>query len=416
MIVRLAVALFALQAGFHGFTAALPLALARAGAADAEIGFIVGMAAIVQLPAAFLGGALVDRFGGLRLLAVGAVAYLVGTGILLFPDVDPAGPRWPFLLARLSQGVGIALTLPSALSLVPRLVPFHRRGFGLAFVGSAHNMTLIVMPPLSLAVLGRGTSLDAVALMVAAIVLSGVVLLFALPVPFRLRPSEGGPAGNGLDAGAGGPPAARRLRFAFRRAWLPPLAITLLYVAHWGVVTAYLPQRAEAAGADVGLFFVADGLLILALRIPSGWLADRIQARWLILAGLATTSVAIGLLVLPASTPILVVAGALTGGGGGLVLTPLLVELSRRSGEADRGSAFSMFSAALAGALVLGSLGAVPIITAAGFEATILATIGGLALAAAVVVADGRLAGSPRATAVPPDGAARGSAEGERLR
>ncbi len=172
-------------------------------------------------------------------------------------------------------------------------------------------------------------------------------------------------------------------------------------MAHWGVVTAYLPQRAELAGADVGLFFVADGIAVLALRIPSGWLADRIQPRWLVLAGLLATALAIGLLVLPPSTPVLVVAGALTGGGAGLVLTPLLVEISRRSTDADRGSAFAMLSAALAGALVLGSIGAAPIIASAGFEATILATIVGLACAAVVALADPRLAHSARSRILP---------------
>ena len=50
MLVRLAVALFALQAGFHGFTASLPVALARAGVADEEIGVIVGLAAPSRFP------------------------------------------------------------------------------------------------------------------------------------------------------------------------------------------------------------------------------------------------------------------------------------------------------------------------------------------------------------------------------
>jgi MFS transporter, DHA1 family, multidrug resistance protein len=397
MLVRLAVALFALQSGFHGFTASLPVALARAGVADEQIGVIVGLAAVVQVPAAFAGGALVDRFGGLRLLAVGAVAYLIGAGVILMPGVDPAGDMLPFAVARVSQGIGIAVTLPAALSLVARLVTPDRRGFGLAFIGSAQNLTLVAMPPLSLAVLGGGSSLDPVAVVVLGIVVFGVLLLVAAPV--RLRPATEQehpetPASGG--SGQGSPPAlaSRWLGFAFRPEWIPLLVIVLLYVSHWGVVTAYLPQRAELAGADVGLFFVADGIAVLALRIPSGWLADRIQPRWLVLTGLLLTAVAIGLLVLPPSTPILVIAGALTGGGAGLVLTPLLVEISRRSTDADRGSAFAMMSAALAGALVLGSIGATPIIASAGFEATILATIVGLAVATVVALADPRLATS----------------------
>ena len=66
------------------------------------------MRQLVQVPAAFAGGALVDRFGGLRLLALGAVAYLIGAVVILLPGVDPAGDRLPFAIARVSQGIGIA--------------------------------------------------------------------------------------------------------------------------------------------------------------------------------------------------------------------------------------------------------------------------------------------------------------------
>ena len=138
-MIRLAVALFAVQAGFHGFTAALPVALARAGMPDPHIGLIVGIAALVQIPAAFLAGVVVDRLGGIRAFVGAGIAYLVGCAILLAPGVEPGGSPWPFALARAFQGIGIAATLPAALSLVPRLVEPARRGFGLAFVGAARD-------------------------------------------------------------------------------------------------------------------------------------------------------------------------------------------------------------------------------------------------------------------------------------
>ena len=50
---------------------------------------------------------------------------------------------------------------------------------------------------------------------------------------------------------------------------------------------AFLPQRAEAAGANIGLFFVADGIAIMLTRVPSGWLADRVRPIYLVLVGLA---------------------------------------------------------------------------------------------------------------------------------
>ncbi|MGP1675019.1 MAG: MFS transporter, partial [Candidatus Limnocylindrales bacterium] len=143
-MLRLAVALFAVQAGFHGFTAALPVALARAGMPDPQIGLIVGTAALIQVPAAFVGGVVIDRIGGLRVFIGGGVAYLVGCAILLLPGVEPGGSVVPFLASRLFQGIGAAAMLPSAMSLVPRLSDPARRGFALAFMGSAHNLTLVV--------------------------------------------------------------------------------------------------------------------------------------------------------------------------------------------------------------------------------------------------------------------------------
>ena len=55
-----------------------------------------------------------------------------------------------------------------------------------------------------------------------------------------------------------------------------------------------------------------------------------------------------------------------------------------------------MLSAALAGALVLGSIGVAPIIATVGFEATILVTIAGLVLASIVALLDKGLAPAER--------------------
>jgi predicted MFS family arabinose efflux permease len=101
------------------------------------------------------------------------------------------------------------------------------------------------------------------------------------------------------------------------------------------------------------------------------------------------------LLALPATTFLLVVAGLLSGAGAGLVMTPMLVELSRRSGDADRGSAFSLFSAALAVALVLGSIGGAPLVAFFGFEVAMLATLGGIVGAVILTAGDAGLRARP---------------------
>ena len=386
-MLRLAFAVFAVQAGFHAFTASLPVALARAGVPDPQIGLIVGTAALVQIPAAFVIGVVIDRVGGIRGFTAGGVAYLVGCAILLVPGVEPGGAIAPFLVARVFQGIGIAAILPAALSLVPRLVAAGRRGFGLAFIGSAHNLTLVVIPPISLAVLAA-TSLHGVALVGFASVLLGLAILRLVPLRFAStgdEPSEGGPTGV----------ARRRLGFAFRRSWGRLIAIGLLYIIHWGVIVAFLPQRAEAAGADIGLFFVADGIAILLIRVPTGWMADRVRPAYLILGGLGATACAVLLLTAPTTTALLVAAGALTGSGGGLVNTPLLIELSRRSRAADRGSAFSLFSAANATALAIGSIGGAVVVEVLGFPTAMVGAFVAIALAAVRTALDPGLRRAP---------------------
>ena len=77
-------------------------------------------------------------------------------------------------------------------------------------------------------------------------------------------------------------------------------------------------------------------------------------------------------------------------------MTPMLVELSRRSADADRGSAFSLFSAALAVALVIGSIGGAPVVAVFGFEVTMLLSLVGVAGAAAITVSDAALRSNPR--------------------
>ncbi|HUP54626.1 MAG TPA: MFS transporter, partial [Methylomirabilota bacterium] len=327
---------------------------------------------------------IVDRFGGLRVFTIGGVAYLIGCAILMLPGVEPGGPAWPFVVARIFQGIGIAGTLPSALSIVPELTDASRQGFGLAFMSSANNLTPVAMPPLSLAVLSAA-SLHGVALVMTGIVLFGLVVVWIRP--FRPQPIDARDRDGGRHVGPVHE-ARRRFGFAFRRSWAPLIAIIVLVIAHWGVVVAYLPQRAEAAGADIGLFFVADGVAILLSRVPVGWLSDRTRPVILMLIGLSMIGVMIVLLALPPTTPLLVVAGVISGAGAGLVMTPILVELSRRSGDADRGSAFALFSAALASALVVGSIGGAPLVATFGFEVALLATLGGVVGAAAITLWD----------------------------
>jgi MFS family permease len=376
-VVRLVVALFLIQAGFQGFTASIPVALARAGRPDSEIGAIVGVAALVQIASALIGGALIDRFGAMRLFVLGGISYLVAAGILYLSGVGPEATG-AIVAARVLQGIGSGLALPSALTVVPSLVSAARRGVAIASAGSAQNLTLVVLPPVSLVVLDS-YGLQGVTVLVGALVAGAIAL--AVIRPLSRRENEA----SHLEA------AKRRFGFAYRRSWAAPMAVVMLFVLHWGVLTAYLPQRSESVGANIGLFFAADGLFVLLARIPAGWMADRIPPVWPVLVGIAMTALAVVLLFPLPTTEVLILAGTLTGLGAALIVQPLLVALTERSSDADRGSAFAIFNASFAASLALGTVGTAPLIGSLGFDTLLAIALGALGLSAVVALSDSGL-------------------------
>jgi len=373
-VFRLVVGLGLAQVGFHLYIASLPIALLTAGRSDAGIGAVMGLAALTQMPAAFVAGGLIDRFGGRLVFLAGAGAFLAASALLVTGIAAAGGSIAPLLAVRILQGVGLAACMPAALSLVPGLVPLARLAPALAVVGVAANVSLALSPPISLAVLGA-FSLQVVAALALAAVAAGAILAWPL-------------GREDQAARAAGARSARTFHPAWRPAWSAPLAVVALFVAHWGVVTGYLPQRAAAAGADVGLFFTADAVGVLLARVPAGMFVERLGSRWLILAGLAVTAAGLLALLVTPTTPLLILAGAGTGVGAALIIPPVTFELSRRSSDHDRGSAFALFSVAFSAGIALGSIGIAPFIERVGFEAALLAGIGGCVMAAFVALAD----------------------------
>jgi MFS family permease len=347
---------------FYLFSAALPLYLNRhLGYSVQAVGVMVALTAIAQIVATLGSGPVIDRLGARFGLRVGIACYLLAATLLI-----ASSAYLPIAAARILQGIGLSLVLPSVFSIVPAFVPKGRQGTAIGLVGAFNNLGLAIGPPLGIALL----SASPFVLFGAALLAAGAAIAASVLLRVGLPAAEPGQL------------------LKYRMEWTPLYAITFLCVVYWGVVTAFLAIEVPASQVpNVGWFFAADALAVMAARIPAGSLADRFGSRWLLLAGVVTTGVAISLLFLTPSFLTLVVAGIGTGVGAALLLPPILLELTRRSDERDRGTAMALYNTSFAAAVAVGSLGGAVLVQAFGFQATLLASFVSCLAAAPVALA-----------------------------
>ena len=332
------------------FSAALPLYLYRdRGYSLGSVGVLVGLASVVQVVATLAVGPFVDRRGARLAIRLGAACYVLAAALFLTSVWLPA-----IALARVLQGVGIALVIPAVFSIVPMLVSRGFQGAALGAVGAFNNVSLAAGPPLGLLLLGLSPTI----LFLTALIAAGLAIVVSVFLHVGRATSTPGQL------------------LKYRRAWTPLYLITFLCVVYWGVVTAFLPVEVPRSQIpNVGWFFVADAVAVLVARIPAGFLADRFGSRWLLVVGALVTGLGIAFLLAPASFTSLLLAGTATGVSAALLLPPILLELTKRSDETDRGTAMALYNTSFAAAVGVGSLGAAGLVQHLGFNATLLLSL-----------------------------------------
>jgi MFS family permease len=240
----------------------------------------IGLAALLQ-PFA---GAWSDRIGRFPVTAVGAVTAVMGLAMLLSPGTALAGT----VLALC--GVGIAQAGYQAL--LPDRVAAGWRGRGGGFKSAFDVAGAFIGFVLLAALLGAG-QMPAAAAAMAVVLVGGFVLsrllLPSTPVTKGTRP-------------------IRRLELREHRRLVQLILSRFLFLLGIYVVGRFLllfaAERlglgADAAGEQAGTALAILALVTVLASLPSGWLADRVGRRPLMLAG--GLLAAAGVAFLPAST------------------------------------------------------------------------------------------------------------------
>ncbi len=351
----------------------LPYQLAEAGTTDATtLGLITLVAIAASAAIQPLAGHWSDRIGRLPVAAAGTFIAIVGLGLMLQP-----GAALPAMLLALT-GVGVAQAGQQAL--LPDLVPARGRGRG-GGLKSAFDVGGAFIGFVALAaVLGNGDPGAAVGVLGAALVASfGLTVLL---VGRSRAPRGAAPRRSLVDA--------YRLDVAVHRDLVSTVAARFLFLVGVYAVGRFLllfvadrlGLGPDAAGAQAGAALALLAAVTVAASPPSGWLADRVGRRPLMVAGGALAAGGIALMPLAPSIELVWAFGALMAVGTAAFSAASWAMLADASQPSESGRLLGIAHLGTAGAAATAGLFGL-LIDAAGYGvafpvAAILTLAGGL--------------------------------------
>ena len=310
-----------LFASFHFLLPTLPMYADHLGATGTEIGLIGGIFGFSAIFIRLFTDIGVRVLGKKNSLYAGLFLSILATmSYFIFDSIDA------IILARVVHGFGFGLSTTFATAIAADVIPAARRGEGVGYLGLGSTAAMALAPALGLSMLldlGPGVLFTFSAVMSLLAIGTAKVCSETETVPALPVPAVHSSVHNRLfEAGTG-----------------VPAVLTILFGAAYGSVNTFIAMLANEIGIDhAGLFFVVGTLFIFISRPFGGRLFDRKGPFFVILPGSIFFIVALVLIFMATSLPLLLLASVFYGFGGGLLL-PALMTWMLNLVQADRRSA-----------------------------------------------------------------------------
>ena len=312
-----------LFASFHFLLPTLPMYADHLGATGTEIGLIGGIFGFSAIFIRLFTDIGVRVLGKKNSLYAGLFLSILATmSYFIFDSIDA------IILARVVHGFGFGLSTTFATAIAADVIPAARRGEGVGYLGLGSTAAMALAPALGLSMLldlGPGVLFTFLAVMSLLAIGTAKVCSETETVPALPVPAVHSSVHNRLfEAGTG-----------------VPAVLTILFGAAYGSVNTFIAMLANETGiGHAGLFFVIGTLFIFISRPFGGRLFDRKGPFFVILPGSIFFIVALVLIFIAGSLPLLLLASVFYGLGGGLLL-PALMTWMLNLVQADRRSAAS---------------------------------------------------------------------------
>lgn len=310
------------------FMAVSPLYVARQGGDLALAGLMASALTFATLLTRPLFGGLIDKIGRRPIMLWGSVAFALNTVAYFFVSGIA-----PLFVLRIFHGICTSMYVVSTSTLVADLVPASRLTDGIGFFSVSSTLSQALGPIVSTTVVGQW-GFPALFAVMTVLAVSGGALAFFVKVPPRC------PAANTVLPGNPPPRSRGILEWAVI---VPSILSGMIYLGT-SSVNNFLPAYGLSKGlASISLFFVANGIFMLLVRLVSQKLISRFGQSIVVASGLCAVAASFLLVVAASGALAIFLAGMLFGMGTGIVFPIFNVMVFQMCAPERKGTANATF-------------------------------------------------------------------------
>jgi Arabinose efflux permease len=304
-----------MNTGLFMMNTLIPVYTDYLGASAAVVGAVSSMFALTALCIRPIAGPAMDYFRKNRLLTA-AISFIT----VAFIFYECAGNYQTIMIARLIHGIGVGFTAPLGLALASNALPDKKMAYGIGVFSLGQAVSIAVGPAIGLklkAVFGYHVTFFA-----------GILLMaFCLVLSLRIH-----------DDGYGS--RAERFTFSLDKVIAPeviiPAVIMFFLSGAYYCINTFMAIYGGLCGVEnIGLFFTAYAVFLLASRPLCGKIADKYGLDKIIIPGLITFAAAFLLVSFSRSLPMFLISGAVSAFGYG-ICQPLIQTLCIQLVSRDR--------------------------------------------------------------------------------
>ena len=345
----------------------LPVYIRNLGGTDALAGVVMASFFAAGVLSQYPIGRLADRLGRRPVLMAGLLTYGVASFSFLLPITAPLA-----IVLRSLQGVGAGAATVAALAMISGSVAVERRGRAFASIYGGELAGMAVGPLVG--------SIVGVHYMWAMFMVSGLLSVAACLPALALHEPAG--VAEALAARTRADGTLRPLhRVHISRSMTGALicgAALGLASGVYDICWTLLLLARGASGLAIGISWTLFAVPFVLAAKPSGWLADHMDRRMLVLLGIGMSTVLCASYPFIHSVPALVLLGALEALGFAAAMPAVQSLLTQGSAASEVGRIQGMFATSQTACTALAAAGAgaafalaswLPFVTVAGISA-----------------------------------------------